>query len=377
MNIETLLVHGAREEETTGAASMPIYQVSSFRHHTVGQKGGYQYSRVSNPTRDALEEQMALLEMGSRGFAFASGMAAITAVFSLFKSGDHIITSSKLYGGTFRVLERVFSRFGLKVSYVDLSNKDVIARAITQETRAIYIETPSNPTLMVTDIRMIAELAVERGLLTIADNTFMSPYLQQPLALGIDIVIHSATKFIGGHSDVTAGIVVVKEEKLADEMHFLQMSTGGVLGPFDSWLLLRGLKTLGIRMDRQINNALKVANWLKARVEIEKIYFLGFNDHPHYSLHKTQAKAAGNVISFDVGDKEMAYKILSKVKLCMLGDSLGGVETLINLSDVMSHGSMPTEIKRTTGITPSLIRLSVGIENTEDIIADLKQAFES
>jgi len=319
---------------------------------------------------------MALLEGGSRGFAFGSGMAAITAVFNLFSAGDHIVISRQLYGGTFRVLDRIFSRYGLAVTSVDFSNIEAIAEAVTPETKAIYIETPSNPTLMVTDLRKVVALAKAQGLLTIADNTFMSPYLQRPITLGVDIVVHSATKFIGGHSDVTAGVVVVQDEKLGDDLHFIQMSTGGVLGPFDSWLLLRGLKTLGLRMDRQVQNAREIAIWLKSRPEIKKIYYLGFSDHPGYELHKKQASAAGNVISFDVGDVDFAHKILSNVKLCVLGDSLGGVETLVNLSDIMSHGSVPVEHKRSMGITPSLIRLSVGIEHTADIVADLQQAIE-
>lgn len=305
---------------------------------------------------------MALLEGGCRGFAFGSGMAAATAVFNLFSAGDHIVASRNLYGGTSRVLDRVFSRFGLTVTYVDFCHIADIAAAITPATKALVIETPSNPTLMVTNIRAVVALAKERGLLTVADNTFMSPYLQRPLELGVDIVVHSATKFIGGHSDVLAGIVVVKDSKLAEDLHFVQNSTGGVLGPFDSWLLLRGLKTLGLRMDRQSQNAGVLAAWLRSRPEVQKVYYLGFADHPGYELHKSQAAGTGNVISFDVGDGTFARSILSKLKMCMLADSLGGVETMVNLPDVMSHGSVPPERKLRMGITPSLIRLSVGIE---------------
>ncbi|HMM19916.1 MAG TPA: aminotransferase class I/II-fold pyridoxal phosphate-dependent enzyme [Selenomonadales bacterium] len=376
MRLETLFVHGAEGDPATGAVSIPIYQVSTFRQHTVGQQGGYQYSRGNNPTRHALEEQMALLEGGSRGFAFGSGVAALTAVFHLFRAGDHIIASRNLYGGTSRVLDKVFSRFGIAVEYVEFCNLRDIEAAIKPNTKALVMETPSNPTLMVTDIRAVAALAKERGLLTIADNTFMSPYLQRPLELGVDIVVHSATKFIGGHSDVLAGVVVVKAAKLAEELHFVQNSTGGVLGPFDSWLLLRGLKTLGIRLDRQSQNARELASWLRARPEVEKVYYLGFEDHPGHQLHRSQASGAGNVVSFDVGDGDFARSILAKVKLSVLGDSLGGVETLVNLPDVMSHGSVPAERKLQMGITPSLIRLSVGIEHPADIIADLEQAMK-
>jgi cystathionine gamma-lyase / homocysteine desulfhydrase len=374
LHLETLLIHGAEGDHKTGAVSTPIYQASTFRQHAVGQQGGYQYSRGGNPTRHALEEQMAVLEGGSRGFAFGSGMAAITAVFNLFSGGDHIVASQNLYGGTSRVLDRVFSRFGLSASYVDFCDMAAITAAITPDTRALVIETPSNPTLMVTDIRAVAALARERGLLSVADNTFMSPYLQQPLTLGVDIVIHSATKFIGGHSDVLAGVVVVKDEKLAEELHFIQNATGGVLGPFDSWLLLRGLKTLSVRMDRQSQNARELAAWLRARQEVNKVYYLGFEDHPGHTLHFSQARGAGNVVSFDVGGGALARSLLANVKLCVLGDSLGGVESLVNLPDVMSHGSVPVERKLRMGVTPSLIRLSVGIEHPEDIIADLAKA---
>ena len=376
MRLETLLIHGAEGDSETGSVSTPIYQASTFRQHTVGQEGGYQYSRGNNPTRHALEEQMAVLEGGSRGFAFGSGMAALTAVFNLFSAGDHIIASQNLYGGTSRVLDKIFSRFGIAVSYVDFSKVAAIEAAIQSNTKVLVIETPSNPTLMVTDIKAVADLAKKRGLLTVADNTFMSPYLQRPLDFGVDIVVHSATKFIGGHSDVLSGVVVVKDSELAKEIHFIQNSTGGVLGPFDSWLLLRGLKTLGIRMDRQSQNARELAEWLRARPEVNKVYYLGFADHPGYELHRSQASNTGNVVSFDVGDGEFARHILEKVKLCVLGDSLGGVESLVNLPDVMSHGSVPKERKLEMGVTPSLIRLSVGIEHPADIIADLEQAME-
>lgn len=374
MKLDTLLIHGDEGDHTTGSASTPIYQASTFRQHTVGQEGGYQYSRGNNPTRHALEKQMALLEGGCRGFAFGSGMAATTAVFNLLKAGDHIVASRNLYGGTSRVLDRIFNRFGLAVTYVDFGSIPDIAEAITPATKALVIETPSNPTLMVTDIKGVTALARERGVLTIADNTFMSPYLQRPMDLGVDIVVHSATKFIGGHSDVLAGVVVVKDEKLAEELHFVQNSTGGVLGPFDSWLLLRGLKTLGLRMDRQSHNAGVLATWLRARPEVQKVYYLGFEDHPGYELHKSQARGTGNVVSFDVGDAGFARSILSKLELCMLADSLGGVESMVNLPDLMSHGSVPAERKLRMGITPSLIRLSVGIEDPADIIADLEHA---
>jgi cystathionine beta-lyase/cystathionine gamma-synthase len=376
MRLDTLLIHGAEGDPATGAVNTPIYQTSTFRQHTVGQQGGYQYSRGNNPTRHALEQQMALLEGGTQGFAFGSGMAALTAVFHLFRAGDHVIASQNLYGGTSRVLDKIFSRSGLTVDYVEFANLAGIEAAIKPNTKALIIETPSNPTLMVTDIRAVAALASKRGLLTVADNTFMSPYLQRPLELGMDIVVHSATKFIGGHSDVLAGVVVAKDAKLAEELHYVQNSTGGVLGPFDSWLLLRGLKTLGIRMDRQSQNARELAIWLRSRPEVTTVYYLGFEDHPGYQLHQTQASGTGNVVSFDVGDGELARQILSGVKLCVLADSLGGVESMVNLPDMMSHGSVPAERKLQMGVTPSLIRLSVGIENPADIIADLEQAMQ-
>lgn len=375
MNIESLLIHGGVDgDEHTGAVNVPIYQTSTYKQPKFGVNKGYEYSRTGNPTREALEKLISDLEGGYRGFAFASGMAAITAVLSLFKSGDRIIISNNVYGGTFRVLDKVFNNFGIEYKIVNTSNLKEIEKAIDESVKAVYIESPTNPLMDIADIEAAAKIAKQKNILTIVDNTFMTPYLQRPLSLGADIVLHSATKYLGGHSDLVAGVVVVNNEELANRLHFIQNSTGGVLGPFDSFLLIKGIKTLAVRMDRHNDNAKVIAEFLRHRKEIEKVYYPGFKDHPGYAVQTKQAKGYGGVISF-VLKKDYDYKkFFESLKLITFGESLGGVESLVCHPASMTHAAIPYDIRQKVGIVDNLIRLSVGIESAEDLIEDLTKA---
>ncbi|WP_066371852.1 bifunctional cystathionine gamma-lyase/homocysteine desulfhydrase [Neobacillus fumarioli] len=375
MKRKTRMIHGGiSEDPATGAVVYPIYQVSTYKQEGVGGHKGYEYSRTGNPTRHALEELIKDLEGGTAGFAFGSGMAAITAVMMLFNSGDHIILTDDVYGGTFRVVTKVLNRMGMEFTFVDTSDLENVKREIKANTKAIYIETPTNPLLKVTDIEAAAVLAKENNLLTIVDNTFSTPYWQNPLELGADIVLHSATKYIGGHSDVVAGLVVVGSEQLARDLHFVQNSTGGVLGPQDSWLLIRGIRTLGIRMEETEANTKAIAAFLQSHPKVKKVYYPGLETHPGHEIAKKQARGFGGMISFDVGTSENADRLLSKVKYFTLAESLGAVESLISVPARMTHASIPAERRRELGITDGLIRISVGIEDVEDLIADLTQA---
>ncbi|MDF2883573.1 MAG: mccB [Clostridiaceae bacterium] len=375
MKIESLLIHGGVDgDEHTGAVNVPIYQTSTYKQPKFGLNKGYEYSRTGNPTREALEKLISDLEGGYKGYAFASGMAAITAVLSLFKSGDKIIISNNVYGGTFRVLDKVFNNFGIEYKIVDTSNLEEIEKGIDENVKAVYIETPTNPLMDITDIEAAAKIAKQKNILTIVDNTFMTPYLQRPLSLGADIVIHSATKYLGGHSDVVAGIVVVNNEELANRLHFIQNSTGGVLGPFDSFLLIKGIKTLAVRMDRHNDNAKVIAEFLKNRKEIEMVYYPGFEDHPGYAVQTKQAKGYGGIISFVIKKDYDYKKFLESLELITFGESLGGVESLICHPASMTHASIPYDIRQKVGIVDNLIRLSVGIESAEDLIEDLSKA---
>lgn len=377
MKIESLLIHGGIDgDERTGAVNVPIYQTSTYKQPKFGVNKGYEYSRTGNPTREALEKLISDLEEGYAGFAFASGMAAITAVLSLFKSGDKVIISSNVYGGTFRVLDKVFKNFGIGYKIVDTTNLDEIKNNIDKAVKAIFIETPTNPLMDITDIKSVSEIAKENNLLTVVDNTFMTPYLQKPLVLGADIVIHSATKYLGGHSDVVSGLVVVNNEDLANKIHFIQNATGGVLPPFDSFLLIRGIKTLAVRMDRHNQNAKLVAEFLRNRKEIEKVYYPGFTEHPGHEVQTKQAHGYGGIISFRLKEGYDYKKFLESLELITFGESLGGVESLICHPASMTHGSIPYEIRQKVGITDNLIRLSVGIENADDILADVLRALE-
>lgn len=376
-NIETAFIHGGiYGDKNTGAVNVPIYQTSTYEQDCLGQDRGWEYSRTGNPTRAALEALIAELEHGKAGFAFGSGMAAITAVLSLFHSGDKIIISSNVYGGTFRVLNKVFNSFEISYSIEDTTNLQTLESKITPDVKAILIESPANPLLTITDIKGVADLAKKHNILSIVDNTFMTPYLQLPLELGVDIVVHSATKYLGGHSDVVSGLVVVNDEKLAERIAFIQNSTGGVLGPFDSFLLIRGIKTLGVRMDRHVSNAEKAVEFLQNHKAVKKVYYPGLKDAQGYEINKKQAKNGGAMISFELYENYDIKKFFSSLKLIALAESLGGVESLVCHPASMTHASIPYETRQKIGITDGLIRLSIGIENIDDLIDDLKQAIE-
>lgn len=377
MKRKTKLIHGGiAGDPTTGAVSVPIYQVSTYKQDGVGNHKGFEYSRTGNPTRHALEELIKDLEAGHAGFAFGSGMAAITATVMLFNSGDHIILTDDVYGGTYRVITKVLNRFGIEATFVDTSNLNNITAAIKPNTKAVYIETPTNPLLKITDIEAAAKLAKENNLLTIVDNTFSTPYWQTPIELGADIVLHSATKYLGGHSDVVAGLVVVNNEKLAEELHFVQNSTGGVLGPQDSWLLMRGIKTLGIRMEETESNTKAIVEFLIQHPAVSKVYYPGIESHPNHDIAKKQADGFGGMVSFDVGSEANADKLLENVRYFTLAESLGAVESLISVPARMTHASIPKERRDELGITDGLVRISVGLEDVEDLIEDLKLALE-
>lgn len=381
MKIESLLVHGGIDgDEFTGAVNVPIYQTSTYRQAALGDYK-YEYSRTGNPTREALEKTIAVLENGVGGLAFGSGMAAITAVLSLFKSGDKIIIPSNLYGGTFRVIDKVFKNFNIDYEIVDTARISNIRRVLEENKnhtpiKAIFIETPTNPLMDITDIEEVSNLAKEYNALTVVDNTFMSPYFQRPLNFGADIVVHSATKYLGGHSNVVAGLVVVNDDKLLERLHFIQNSTGGVLGPFDSFILLQGIKTLGVRLDRHNENAKKIAQYLLNSEYVEKIYYPGLKDSNGYEIHTKQSSGFGGMLSFVVNEKINYKKFVKSLKLITLAESLGGVESLICHPATMTHAAIPYKIRQEVGIVDNLLRLSVGIENVDDLIEDLENAFK-
>ncbi len=376
LNINSLLIHGGVDgDETTGAVNVPVYQTSTYKQDGLGQtRGGWEYSRTGNPTRAALEKLIADLEKGEYGFAFASGLAAISTVLSLFKTGDKLIVSDNIYGGTFRILDNVFNNFDITYKIVDTSDLEAVKAAIDDDVKAIYVESPANPLLTVTDIEAVSKVAKESGRLLIVDNTFMTPYLQRPIELGADIVIHSGTKYLGGHSDVVSGFVVVNDKKLADRLYYLQNAIGGILGPWDSYLMIRGIKTLGVRMDRHVENAKKIAQWLVDSGYVDKVYYPGLESDPGYETQKKQADGPGAMISFTLKKQYDYRKFFKSVKLVTLAESLGGVESLVCHPATMTHAAIPKEIRDEVGITDELIRLSVGIEDVNDIIADLEQA---
>lgn len=372
---ETALIHGGiSTDERTGAVNVPIYQTSTYQQDGLGKMRGYEYSRTGNPTREALERLIAELEGGVAGFAFGSGMAAITAVLSLLHSRDRVLISSNVYGGTFRVLDKVFDHFGITYTIADTANIANYESQITADVKAVIIESPANPLMTVTDIAAVAQVSHQHGLLVIVDNTFMTPYLQKPLELGADIVVHSATKYLGGHSDVVAGLAVVSSEALAQKIAFIQNSTGGVLGPFDSFLLIRGIKTLAVRMDRHVENAQKAAEFLVNHPAVRRVYYPGLPDAQGYEINRKQAKNGGVMISFELHENYDINRFFESLELVMLAESLGGVESLVCHPATMTHASIPAEIRKKVGITDGLIRLSVGIENIADILADLEQA---
>ena len=375
MKEQTLLIHGGIDgDAATGAVNVPIYQTSTYRQRALGENTGWEYSRTGNPTRAALEALISDLEGGTRGFAFASGMAAISAVLSLFKSGDRILISKNVYGGTFRVLDKVFKQFGLGYALADTDDASALDAAITPDVKAILVESPANPLLTVTDLAAAASVAKRRGILTIVDNTFMTPYLQKPLALGADIVVHSATKYLGGHSDVVSGLAVTNRPEIAERLAFVQNAVGGVLGPFDSFLLIRGIKTLAVRMDRHVANAETLAARLAAHPEVSRVWYPGLKDFPGHDIQFRQAKNGGAMISFELADGKDHREFFRALRLVTLAESLGGVESLVCHPASMTHASIPKETREKVGITDRLIRLSVGIEDVDDIWSDIENA---
>jgi cystathionine beta-lyase/cystathionine gamma-synthase len=378
MGFSTDAIHiGQEPDPATGAIIVPIYQTSTYVQEKLGKHKGYEYSRTANPTRVALERNLARLEGGQFGFAFASGMAAINTVLMLFKSGDHVVAGRNLYGGTFRLFERVLKDFDFHFTYVDTRRLESIEQAIRENTRLLFLETPTNPIMEITDIAAASELAHRHGLLVAVDNTFMSPYLQRPIELGADIVIHSTTKYLNGHSDGVGGAVVMSDQALADRLKFLQNAAGAVLGPMDSWLILRGVKTLAVRMRQHSQNGMAVAKFLDGHPKVNLVHYPGLPSHPQYELGRKQMSGPGGMLSFETGSLEKAKTVLNAVRLCSLAESLGGVETLISHPATMTHASVPPEERQQLGITDGLVRISVGIEDVEDLIADLDQALAS
>jgi cystathionine gamma-synthase len=375
MDISTLCVHGNDDHTgTTGSISVPIFQTATFVHPGVGHSTGYDYSRVQNPTREQLEQIVAKLEEGLDALAFSSGMAAISAMMELFQVGDHIIASDDLYGGSIRLFHSISEKNGISFDYINMSNPSQVKMKIKQNTKAIFIETPSNPMMQVNDIAAISEIAKEANLLLIVDNTFLTPYFQRPLSLGADIVIHSGTKYLSGHNDTLAGFLVVGNQELSEKLRYIYKTTGACLAPFDSWLIIRGIKTLALRMEKQQENAMKLANWLVTQPKVKKVYYTGLTDHPDYELSKKQANGFGAMISFEVDQEHTAITLLEKVNLILYAESLGGVETLITYPMLQTHADIPKDEREAKGINDRFLRLSVGIENIDDIIEDLAQA---
>ena len=378
MGFSTDCIHAGQEPEPhTGAVTIPIYQTSTYVQPELGRHKGYEYARTKNPTRSALEANLAALERGKYGHCFASGMSATDTVFRLLQSGDHVIAGENMYGGSFRLFHRVLGKFGLEFTYVDTSNVDNLRNAMRDNTRLVFLETPTNPMMTVTDLAACADVAHQRGALVVVDNTFCSPWLQKPLELGADIVVHSTTKFLNGHSDSIGGVVISNRDDIAEQIGFLQNAVGAILSPFDSWLVLRGVKTLAVRMKRHEENGVAMANYLAHHPKVKKVYYPGLSDHPQHELARRQMHGFGSMISFELGSLENAKKFLDRVRLCSLAESLGGVETLISHPETMTHASVPIETRTRLGITPGLVRISVGIEDIEDLIADLENAFDA
>ena len=377
MKFATKAIHaGVHPDEATGAIMTPIYQTSTYVQDGVGEHKGYEYSRTLNPTRHALEKNIAAIENGKFGAAFGSGLAAIDCVIKMLQPGDEVISTNDLYGGTYRLFTTIFAKYGIKFHFVDMSNPTTIEQFITENTKLIWVETPTNPMMNIIDIEEVSKIAKKAGALLAVDNTFATPYLQTPLDLGADIVMHSATKYLGGHSDVVMGILVTDNEELSKEMYRIQNSTGAVTAPMDSFLVLRGIKTLHLRVQRHCENGKKIAHFLAAHPKVDKVYWPGFETHPNHAIAKKQMRDFGGMISFTlVGNKiEDAHTIVKKVKIFALAESLGGVESLIGHPATMTHASIPKEEREKTGVVDSLIRLSVGIEDVEDLISDLTDA---
>ncbi len=363
-------------EKAFGAVSFPIYQTATFAHRGVGESTGYDYSRMQNPTREQLEKTVAALEKGIDAIGFTSGMAAISAVMELFAPGDHVVIDADLYGGSVRLFQNIAAKNGIVFSRVDLSREE-ISSYITEQTKAVFLETPTNPMMHVTDLKKLGEITKPRKILLIVDNTFLSPYFQNPLELGADIVIHSGTKYLNGHNDAIAGFTVVKDEELKEKLRYIFKTVGSCLSPFDSWLTLRGIKTLAVRMEKAQENAFLIAGWLKEQGQVTKVFYPGLPEHPGYDIMKKQSRGYGAMISFEVESPELAKRILNKVRLLQFAESLGGVETLITYPIMQTHADVPKDELAENGITDRLLRISVGIEDGRDLLKDLQQAFNS
>src|SRR3990172_3463934 len=375
MGFATTAIHSGQEPEaTTGAVTVPIYQTSTYAQEGLGKHKGYEYARTQNPTRAALEKNLAALEGAKYGFAFASGMAAIDATLRLVKAGEHVVVSDNTYGGTFRLFSRVLTNYNLEFDFVDTSNVLNVEAAIKSNTRMVFLETPTNPVMIVTDLSAVSEVAHRAGARVVCDNTFMSPYLQRPLEFGVDIVVHSTTKYLNGHSDGVGGIVVLNDEEDADWIGFVQNSAGAILSPFDSWLVMRGTKTLALRMEQHDKSGRAVAAFLEEHPRVKKVYYPGSAAHPQHALASRQQRGFGGMVAFDVGSLAAARTVLESVRLCTLAESLGGVETLISHPATMTHASVDRHKREQLGITDGLVRISVGLEDTDDIIADIDQA---
>ncbi|MGH9945865.1 MAG: cystathionine gamma-synthase [Pyrinomonadaceae bacterium] len=375
MGFATIAIHAGNEPDTaTGAVSVPIYQTSTYAQESLGKHKGFEYARTQNPTRSALERNIAALENARFGFAFASGMSAIDSVLKLIKGGDHVILGDNTYGGTYRLFSKILSNYGVQFELVDTSKIEDVESAFKPNTKMVFVETPTNPVMTVTDLAAVSKLAHERGARVVCDNTFMSPYFQRPIEHGVDIVVHSTTKYLNGHSDSVGGFVALNDEKDAEWIGFVQNSVGAILSPFDSFLVLRGTKTLAVRMEAHDRNGRMVANFLAEHPKVQKVYYPGLASHPQHELAKRQQTGFGGMVAFEMGSLDNAKSVLENVKICTLGESLGGVETLISHPATMTHASVPAETREQLGITDGLVRISVGIEDVEDIIADLDQA---
>ena len=375
MGFSTIAIHAGNEPDaSTGAVSVPIYQTSTYKQDALGEHKGFEYARTQNPTRSALERNIAALENAKFGYAFASGMSATDAVLKLVKAGDHVILGDNTYGGTFRLFDKVLKNYGIEFDLVDTTDISKVEMAFKSNTKMVFVETPTNPIMSVTDLQAVAEVSRAHGAKTVCDNTFMSPYLQRPIDFGIDIVVHSTTKYLNGHSDSIGGFVALNNEEDANWIQFIQNSVGAILSPFDSFLVLRGTKTLAVRMEKHDENGRAVANFLAEHPRVEKVYYPGLTSHPQHELAKKQQKGFGGMVSFETGSLENAKKVLESVKICTLAESLGGVESLISHPATMTHASVPAEKREKLGITDGLVRVSVGIEDIEDILEDLDQA---
>jgi cystathionine gamma-synthase len=377
MEFDTLCIHGSKTRyDTTGAVSVPIFQSATFAHPGVGLSTGYDYSRLQNPTREHLEKTVAQLENGIDALAFSTGMAAVTALMEFFSPGDHIISSDDLYGGSHRLFNHISAKNGLSFDFADTSDISNISPLIRPETKAIFVETPTNPMMQVTDLAAVSELCKKHGLLLIVDNTFLTPYFQKPLDLGADIVVHSGTKYLGGHNDTLAGFLVVSDASLSERLRFIYKTTGACLSPFDSWLMIRGIKTLAVRMDRQQESALKIAQWLCSHKKIMAVHYVGLPSHPHYAISRKQTTGFGAMISFETDNERTALDLLEHVRVIQYAESLGGVESLITYPMLQTHADIPKQEREAKGINERLLRLSVGLESTSDLIEDLEQALE-